>query len=515
VSNCSVLSSNNYDCSSAVATGEMINGDTFNVIRGYNLLFTSLNVAQPVYSGASASVSYIASNPSTSQRFARIRCTASRGNATTTNATSCFIMNQASFTSSVMMLPATALGTYSLTCTIERSFDAACSAPVVDDTETRAFDVTTPPDLFIQSLEGPSAVPKDKRFETVIKVRNLGLQKWYAYVSCDFKNYVNETTANSSTCDDVSKDTNSLVISFTPDYKGKWNISNCVVRGSVNSDCGSSRVHNVSTLSKIVTASVPILTIERVVPSTTNLLLGDILDVAVEVRNNDERDHNGFVNCTVVNPRGVKFKLTSALQTIQFGQVKTFHPQKMVDLAGTWTLESCGVYRVDSPPVLDDSENLNQSLLVTSPPSVELCSDILPCRSGYSCVGGECVLQGACSKSNCPGTKAACYCASDKCIGCGTGYTCTDAKCVIESPIVTSCRTTADCIIGQKCVNGFCTSDAAQCFVSGDCPGGMECKDGTCFNSSIISQEVINLLIIILSAISVPIILFIYIKRII
>ena len=138
----------------------------------------------------------------------------------------------------------------------------------------------------------------------------------------------------------------------------------------------------------------------------------------------------------------------------------------------------------------------------------------MPCQAGFQCVNGICSEPNAvCSASNCPGVDSACYCLNGQCIACGTGYTCSGGQFVPEVPI-NSCTSTQQCGPNFECVNGLCQQKVVECYASTDCTGGMQCTEGRCVLPTPAGDfNIVLLLIIIIAAILIPAILFVYIKR--
>ena len=519
VRNCSVSSSTSSSCASSSPAGELINGDTFNVIRGYNLTLSSLSVPQSVYVNQPLRVAYTLRNPSTSDRFGRVTCTMTKGGQSVVNTSSCMTIAPESFIDGSVLFTPASTGTWTVTCVAQRSFDASCTSVEAHDTDSQSFNVTYPPDLFIQSIDVPSLALKDQEVFSTLKIRNTALTNMYGFAQCTFKNRLNETTYNSSECLNMTADTTIVSLGVTPALRGNLTVYNCYINATSLSNCSSSRVHNISTTEKSFNVFAPVLSfVGNVNLAYSNLMVGDIADIVVNVKNTGERAYLAFVNCTLINPLGVSYMLTTTPQTLQMDETMDFHPQRTVDISGTWKVGTCSIYSISSPPKLEAQKTVNQIFDVLYAASTDECNSNVPCQTGFTCENGACVAipQPLCSASNCPGTKDGCYCSSDRCVSCGQGYTCSQSRCVPETPVINTCRSTNDCVSGNVCVNGVCQQKPAECFTNSDCGSNYECKSGSCVVSvqkPLLDEKIIYFLIILLAVIMVPIILFIYIKR--
>ena len=518
VRNCSVRSSASASCASSSVAGELINGDTFNVIRGYNLTLSSLSVPQSVYVNLPLYVAYTLRNPSTSDRYARVTCTMTKGGQSVVNTSSCMTIGPESFIDNNAVFTPASTGTWSVTCVAERSFDAGCTSLEAHDRDSENFNVTTPPDLFIQSIDVPSLAPKDYEVFTTLRIRNPAITNAYGFVQCTFKNRLNETTYNNSDCLNMTSDTTTVSMGITPALRGNWSVYNCYVNATPLTDCSSSRVHNISTTEKSFNVFAPVLSfVGSINLASSNLMVGDIADIVVNVKNTGEREYLTFVNCTLINPLGVSYMLTTTPQTLQIDETRDFHPQRQVDVSGTWKVGICGAYSISSPPKLEASKTVNHNFDVLYAASTDECSSSVPCQVGFTCESGKCVAaQPLCTASNCPGTKQGCYCSNDQCVSCGQGYTCSRASCVPETPVINTCRSTNDCTSGNICVNGVCQQKPVECYSNSDCGVNYVCSSGSCVVSvqkPLLDEKIIYFLIILLAVLMVPIILFIYIKR--
>ncbi len=518
VSKCSVQSSSSLGCAGAVATGELYNGDTFSVIRGYNLQFSTINVNEPVYLDGRIKVDYTVYNPSTTDRFSRVSCTASKGGITKSNSSVCTSITRESFTTGSLSMQADSLGQWNLLCNLERSFDDSCSTPTADDSLARTISVTNPPDLFIESVDVPSIADKDKPVGIIVNVKNIGVVERYGYVGCTFENFRNETFQNSSICTDFTRDISTPVVQFTPEFRGNWDVYDCFVRvADTMSQCenNTATLHNKSTEKHSFNVQSPALMIVDAKIANDNLFVGDLLDIEVDVKNDDVEDVLAFVNCTVFDPANNKYEVSSPESMISMGVTDTYHVQKLVDVTGTWRVTTCSVYSIHSPPTLEDQITLGEIIDVYATPPADYCSATIPCPTGQKCENNKCVSLQTCSLSNCPGVKNACYCQGNSCIACGAGFTCISAKCVPETPNTQVCRTVSDCAAGLSCIGGICVEPPAECAQDSDCPVDLACENGTCkVPSEGISQDLLNLVAIALGVIAVPAILFVYIRRV-
>ncbi|HLD38908.1 MAG TPA: dickkopf-related protein [archaeon] len=518
VKNCSVSSSTSSSCASSSPAGEIINGDTFNVIRGYNLTLSSLSVPQPAYANQPLRVAYTLRNPSTSDRFAHVTCTMTKGGQNIINASSCMTIGPESFIDNNAMFVPSSTGAWTVSCAAERSFDASCSSLEVHDRVSENFNVTYPPDLYIQSIDVTPLALKDYEVFASLRIRNPAITNIYGFAQCAFKNRLNETTYNASECLNMTADTTIVSLGVTPALRGNWTVYNCYVNATTLSNCSSSRVHNISTVEKSFNVYAPVLSfVGGITLASSNLMVGDIADVVVNVKNTGERAYLTFVNCTLINPLGVSYMLTTAPQTLQIDETRDFHPQRQVDVSGTWKVGSCSIYSISSPPKLEASKVVNQIFDVLYAGSTDECNSNVPCQTGFTCESGTCVaILSQCSASNCPGTNQGCYCSNDRCVSCGQGYTCSQARCVPETPVINTCRASSDCTTGNVCVNGVCQQKPVECYSDGDCGINYACKSGNCVvnvQKPILDEKIIYFLIILLAVIMVPIILFIYIKR--
>src|SRR3989338_2684892 len=133
VRNCSVSSSSNSACSPVLATSSIIDSDTFEVLRGYNLTITDMSITAPAYTQTSIDVSYKLRNPSSSERFGRVTCTFGRSGQSIVNRSACFTLPPESFVDSKANLTTDAAGQWTVTCNAERSLDSGCSSLEMHD----------------------------------------------------------------------------------------------------------------------------------------------------------------------------------------------------------------------------------------------------------------------------------------------------------------------------------------------------------------------------------------------
>lgn len=91
------------------------------------------------------------------------------------------------------------------------------------------------------------------------------------------------------------------------------------------------------------------------------------------------------------------------------------------------------------------------------------------CRSNADCLSNESCVQGLCLPNS-----GGCRTSAD----CAMGQICAQGIC--NTPPAT-CTSNADCPTGEQCTNGVCVVPAPNsCTVDGDCPSGQICASGTC-----------------------------------
>lgn len=513
VKSCAVSSSSSSICAGATVTNEMLNGDVFNIIRGYNLTISPFSVPSPIYVYRPADFTYTLWNPSSTERFGRVTCTFTRSGQTVVNRSGCFLLSPESFVNAKTTLVPDTVGAWNVACTAERSFDASCSSPEVQDILSRGFAVLQPPDLYIRALNMPEVVAKDKESRLLLTIKNPVQSTVYGFAGCTFMNRLNETTRNTSSCINMSEDETTVSLGITPALRGNWSVSGCFVNVSLSTSCNQSRTHNVSTVSKSFAVTAPLLTVDGNISLVSeNLFVGDVADIAVSVKNIGERDYFSFVNCTLISPTNIVYKLTTPNQSVPLNEVVTFHLQRVVDVAGTWKVGTCSVFRISSI-ILEEQQNINKLFDVQYIPSTDQCNNNIPCESGFQCVNGVCVA-GQCSASTCPGIDSACYCLGSDCIACGSGFTCLNGRCVPEVPI-NACSSSRECGPNFECINGLCQQKVVECYADADCASDRQCIDGRCLlpEAPPVDSNIILFLIIILAVILIPVILFIYIRR--
>ncbi|MBI4173781.1 MAG: hypothetical protein HY519_03625, partial [Candidatus Aenigmarchaeota archaeon] len=284
IRNCTVSASSSSSCSGATATSSMINGAAFRVIRGYNLTISNLAITSPAYVSSQIFASYTLRNPSSTERFGRVTCTFTKG-VQIVNRSACFTLPAESFIDSRANLTTEQAGAWTVACDAERSLDSSCSSLERHDSQSRSFDVVNPPDLYIQAIDMPALAPKDNLTVATLRIRNTALVKFYGFAGCTFKNRLNETLRNVSQCEELSGDTNNVAVGVIPELRGNWSVSGCFVNASRSEGCGGNRTHNVSTVSKSFSVTAPLLRIEQVYLTSANLVVGDIADITVDVKN--------------------------------------------------------------------------------------------------------------------------------------------------------------------------------------------------------------------------------------
>ncbi|MEM7819734.1 MAG: hypothetical protein QXD48_02810, partial [Candidatus Aenigmatarchaeota archaeon] len=516
VSSCSVEASEDSECSSAVTHHTVSDVATFNVVRGNNLTIKSISYKNPIKINTTQKVEIQAKNPTNIDRYGYVICSLTKSNdQPIVNRTGCIKFPYDTIRTLNIEYYANIPGTWSVdSCVIKGSLWNDCRGETTHHSvfDIGIFNVLTEFKMYIDYIRVPyNVIFLDNPIEVISDVKNPDTDKKYAFVECAFKNELNETFYNSSTCvrfDGGEKRT--IRTTFIANTLGRWFITKCTLNVSSLSDCSDSKLHNTTENIDYVDVRLPELKIVSVTPPQTSLNIGDEAKIYVDVKNLAQRNITAFVNCSLLSPNNITYNITSSVQKIPIGETKTFILSKIVNVAGDWTVTKCAVYKIMSPAekVYELFVNEIFSVLQPAPP--------------------ECTIN-----TDCPGTDDKCYCSQNICKPCSTDETCknnmckpqpqcvTDAdcptgyKCQVDTCIkMGTCSYDSDCPIGYKCQNYNCVKKG-ECVEDYECERGYRCINYRCEKEEkpILDQNAIIFIIIIIIVLLIPFLIFAYMKR--
>ncbi len=461
ITRCSLNASNSFDCSASESHSNATGG-TFAVVRRTNITFDSVSLPQTrAFINTSIEVRSLVRNPSETDLFGNVACKFRIGSSTRQNTSACTLFRAGTVTEKSVAFAADLLGTWNAeNCTVSASLSSDCSQAETHDTATNigSVNVTIPPDLAIVDIQVPEGIAKNHTGFANLAIRNDGILT-FAVGTCSFTSTA-KTVTNRSSCQAIEPGSETLDVPVFVDRLGNWTVSQCSVSSSSDSSCASLRLHNTSNITRNFNGTGKTLEIEEVLRPQDDIRVGDRVEVIVRVRNVDDTQHKGFVNCTLRQPNNRTLEITSSVQTIPSNDTRLFRPSFIAELSGQWRLQSCIVYRTESPAFREDEFRVDEifNVFLNGPPS-----------------GGG----GVCSvNSECPGTDLKCYCSGGDCRACPVGTMCRSNRC--ENIATSQCTFDSDCPAGLKCERGTCLESRLQCTFDSDCPLGFQCSRGSC-----------------------------------
>jgi hypothetical protein len=120
----------------------------------------------------------------------------------------------------------------------------------------------------------------------------------------------------------------------------------------------------------------------------------------------------------------------------------------------------------------------------------DLCSAVVPCKTGYKCCSGSCYLGDCCANSDCSGGLA---CIKNTCSSCTIDLQCSAGEICDSGKCTKGCNGSVTCGSGSICCTassgGQCKPGSAgckgtcftgNCCIPSECGGGQYCSNNTC-----------------------------------
>jgi hypothetical protein len=515
IKRCTINSSTSSSCANSEMHGS-VQGGTFMVVKRNNLTFANAEIiGTRVFNGTLITARTAIRNPSSTDLFGIVSCKLRTGLVARENSSVCTLFPQSQTIQIDITVNGDVLGTWrGDSCTVAASLDPNCGQAQRHDVIALAgsVNVTTVPDLDIVNVVVPEGINRNTSGLAGVIVKNDGLAI-YATATCSIRSPV-KTSINSSGCVRLLPGTETIHIPFFVDRLGNWSVFGCFVNGTYNSTCSQSRVHDTWNGTAQFSGTGKTLVIDSMEKPDGDKKVGEKIEVLVWVRNIDVVLHKGFVNCTVRQPNGQLKEITSSIQTIPVDDTRLFKPSFVAELSGEWRMNSCIVYRTESPAYKEDEKTSSEIFVISG--------------GGGVTPADECT-----NNRDCPGTDLKCFCSAGSCGACPIGTTCKNYIC--ENIVQPQCSASVSCPAGYKCSQGTCVEITSGCTFDSQCPSGQQCNSngvcvqknigctddacapGKCVNGVCEPQAETDLnmiiLIIVIIAIIITIILFIIIRR--
>ncbi|HLD85268.1 MAG TPA: hypothetical protein VI968_01800, partial [archaeon] len=423
-----------------------------------------------------------------------------------------------------------------------------------DEKEINATFAVGPP-LSIISISTPGSLSENSSANATINAANLNSSSVSVYGKCVYLSPSggrHNVTSQNITISAFNK--SSIIISKIVEEPGEWNIERCSLY----------RYQNAFVEERTVNASfyvgLPISINSVITPSSVEV--GAHAVTSIYVKNSKSIPLMVVANCLYRTPLFVGKNVLSLNATIPGRGGNITNVSYTVNETGIWNVISCSISLVNGAQ--QDEKFPNAQFAVGLPPAVcgngqcELNETVTTCSqdcrtSHVVCGNGQCEATETsascgidCSSNACttnadtPGTDDRCKCQNSVVVACPVGYMCVSHKCETTAPPpecaidsdcrggeicennaciqAQSCSSRIDCTDGRVCLSGKCASaSTSQCTSSSDCPSDKICESGVCTPQPIqpqgIDSGVIFFIIIIIAVITIPIIIFTYLRR--
>jgi hypothetical protein len=205
----------------------------------------------------------------------------------------------------------------------------------------------------ISSVDFPAIVQvpqnQNKTIFINVSLNSAGEATRWVNTECEVQNPRGQKTKLRSPCIELETNTTETIIfNMSVGEYGEWPINYCSMNASTVSSCVPSILYTKKEhIGKINVTSLPLLQITGVkLPGSLNV--GDLAVFEITVKNIDSIQQKGFVQCNVKNPSSTAHVIKSDNRTIEPGASIVFTPNRTVDIAGTWTVDSCTMFRIGS-----------------------------------------------------------------------------------------------------------------------------------------------------------------------
>lgn len=363
IDSCSVYGAMNNYCTGAAQNHVLSGIGSFDVVTMLEPYITSAELsANNIMVGQEIDVLVNVTNPEQTSRYVKAECMfSSPDNLSVYKSSSCVSIGANSQGMVTVSITPDKAGTWSVpVCSLNVSTQSSCgqSSETSQKTDIGTFAVTMPDTVFISSLDVPENVQNGTSMNINANVYNP-LEDMYGQVTCNIQGPDSVTQEYQSSCTGLPSGTTTLMqVSVFVDRLGVWDIEECYIIGSPDSDCSSTRYHNVSgpSFNSVRETNLTILSVTPV----TDALVNTTKFMNIEVDNPLPSDKYAKVVCTLRKPDAQTTDSTSLCYSVAADSTRTFSLSPYMDIVGEWGVESCKVYA--SPSSLCTAAELHDTM---------------------------------------------------------------------------------------------------------------------------------------------------------
>ena len=341
---CRITRSVRQDCSFEVDQPAV--SGTFNVLPGLDTYISSVSVPATMLRGQQANVIATITNPDENSKFATVTCDFTDPDSfVLRNTSACTPIAPNGDTSVNVRAVVGKTGNWTVSrCTVRSSQSSNCSASTIDNVsrEIRNFSVTTPTDVFIESISMPQQVQNGTRATITMNVLNPLGTAIYVTASCNVAG-----PKGAVTLEDRKGIESGLSLPFALDLlvdsPGIWTVTRCSVAKSATPDFSNPVVtHAIDNPGSITTITGVNLTITSItVPQQAQNGTNAIIRISFI---NPSSSRYGRATCSIRNP--LNQLSTNISGCVLAGQNSNPELQLPVYLSrvGVWNVESCSLF---------------------------------------------------------------------------------------------------------------------------------------------------------------------------
>jgi hypothetical protein len=218
------------------------------------------------------------------------------------------------------------------------------------------FNVIQPASISIEQSIPKRYVQNNTYAQIIFTASNPDPNDQYVFARCRLTDPLGHYKTYDSNCSYVpGSSTQVFSVDFLANIVGRWSIGKCELNVSSNAYCRPAiALATITGIENITALPENNLSIVSINIATTNITVGSQLKIDIMVRNNRNTDFNAFANCSLVSPNGTTYYISSPLTLIPANNLLTLSPFMTITKDGRWRLDTCQLYKVMSPPTLED-----------------------------------------------------------------------------------------------------------------------------------------------------------------
>jgi len=352
IPSCSLNVSTDSACLASLLRSTKSNIGSFSSTAPNSIYITSIHALSDVIKDTDAVITVSIRNP-LEDVYARTRCRLQKPDGSTqTYQSTCSGIASGSTSSFQISALVDQIGLWNIAeCFADASSSSDCSGAVEKHSTTgTSFNAVRGTNLTILSVSNLGRMKVNNTKTLVVSVRNPSTIDKQGTVTCSLSKPNTQTVTNTSSCARVrASSTHDFSVNAYGDNVGTWDVLSCYVRGTLNTDCSSSTIHDtISNPGSYDVVSEFNLTIRGSRIVDDNVYINNFLRTIIDVRNPDDVDKYATVECEFEAPNNVTYLNSSKCEWVERDHEISLEVNQFANITGTWHIRNCTLRASDN-----------------------------------------------------------------------------------------------------------------------------------------------------------------------